>query len=324
MRWREQDIPDLTGRRALVTGAASGIGYEAARALAEHGARVLVVDRNEPAGAEALQKIRARRADAQVEFLALDLGSQQAIRDFAARCLARGEPLDLLVNNAGVQPISTRRTTGDGFELTFGIGHLGHFALTGLLLPLLLGAPAPRVVTVSSMVHGRARLNFDDLQLERHYDSQRAYNRTKLANLLFARELHRRAEAAGLALKSIAVHPGVARTAIGRNRRNLGRFAAGDYLISVILGFVMPFLGQSARAGAGPTLYAATSADAVGGGFYGPDGFREMKGAPAPAIVQPAGLDAEAGQRLWEVSEQLTGVDYGALSSRARQCLRTA
>lgn len=322
--WSEEDIPDLGGRRALITGAASGIGYEAARALAGHGARVLLVDRNEQAGALALQRIRALCPGAQVQFLGLDLASQQAIRDFAARCLDRGEPLDLLINNAGIQPLSTRRTTGDGFELTFGIGHLGHFALTGLLLPLLLDAPSPRVVTVSSMVHGRARLDFDDLQLERHYDSQRAYNRTKLANLLFARELQRRIDLAGLTLKSIAVHPGVARTAIGRNRRQLGRFAPGDYLVSVILSFVMPFLGQPARAGAAPTLFAATAAEAEGGGFYGPDGFREMKGAPAPAVVQPAALDAVAGRRLWEVSVQLTGVDYSALALRARQRLSTA
>lgn len=312
-KWSENDIPDLSGRRALVTGAASGIGYETARALAERGAHVLLVDRNEPAGTEALRSIRALRHDASVEFVRLDLGSQQAIRDFATRCVAPAEPLDLLINNAGIQPIGTRRTTADGFELTLGIGHLGHFALTGVLLPLLLAAPAPRVVTVSSMVHGRGRLNWDDLQLERSYEAQRAYNRTKLANLLFARELQRRATAAGTPLMSLAAHPGVARTAIGRNRRSLGRFSAGDYLVSVILSFVMPFLGQSARDGALPTLYAATAADVVGGGFYGPGGFREMKGPPAPAVVEPPGLDAEAARRLWEVSEELTGVRYAAL-----------
>ncbi|HQR03121.1 MAG: SDR family oxidoreductase [Proteobacteria bacterium] len=311
--WSEHDIPDLAGRRILITGAASGIGFEAARALARQGAEVLLVDRNEGAGHAALERIRALRSDARVRFLPLDLSRQQSVKDFAARLLAERRPLDVLINNAGIQPISERRTSPDGFELTFAIGHLGHFTLTGLLLPLLLAAPSPRVVTVSSMVHGRGYLQWDDLQMERTYSSQRPYNQTKLANLLFARELQKRADASGKRLMSIAVHPGVARTAIGANRKNLGRYRLGDHMISLTLSFVMPFLGQPASAGALPTVYGAVSPEARGGGFYGPDGFGEMKGAPGIATIKPAGQDMEAAERLWKISEQLTGVTFEAL-----------
>jgi len=308
--WNEQDIPDLSGRRALVTGAASGIGFETARALAQHGATVLIADRNEAAGRDAVARIRSLRPDARLEFLPLDLSRLDSVRDFAGAMLARGHPLDVLVNNAGIQPISERRTSADGFELTFAIGHLGHFALTGLLLPALRAAPSTRVVTVSSLMHAQGHFDWDDLQMERGYSSQRPYNQTKLANLLFARELQRRADAAGCALRSIAVHPGVARTSIGANRRQLGRYRLGDHLVSLTLALVMPLLGQSARDGALPTLFGATSENARGGGFYGPGGFGEMKGAPRDAVIKRAGRDMAAAKRLWEISEQLTGVEF--------------
>ncbi|QDX80293.1 short-chain dehydrogenase [Denitratisoma sp. DHT3] len=314
-KWNESDIPALDGKRILVTGAASGIGFEAARALAEHGAEVLLADVNQKGGEAAMERIRARRADARVRFLPLDLSRQQAVKDFAAALVAEGKPLDVLINNAGIQPISERRTSPDGFELTFAIGHLGHYVLTGMLLPLLQAAPAPRVVTVSSMVHGKGYFDWDDLQIERNYTSQRPYNQTKLANLLFAREFQRRIDAAGGRIKSMAVHPGVAQTAIGANRKNLGKFQLGDYMITAILSMVMPFLGQPAAAGALPTMYAAASPEATGGGFYGPDGFGEMKGAPKAAVVKPAGQDMEAAKRLWEVTEQLTGLRYPALGA---------
>lgn len=315
-KWNESDIPDLSGKRVLVTGAASGIGYEAARALAQKGADVWLVDRNEAAGQAAMERIRALRADARLRFLPLDLSSQQAIRAFAAALLAEGQPLDVLVNNAGIQPLSERRTTPEGFELTFGIGHFGHFTLTGLLLPLLLAAPAPRVVTVSSVAHAKGFIRFDDLQMERGYNNQRPYNQTKLANLLFARELQRRAEAAGSKLLSIAVHPGVAQTSIGSNRKQLGKYSLGDHFISLILSFVLPFLGQPAAAGALPTEYGAVSDQAQGGRFYGPDGFGGMKGAPTEVAIKPAGQDMEVARKLWDVSVQLTGVDYAALAGK--------
>jgi len=311
--WSEDDIPDLNGKRVLVTGAASGIGYEAARALALKGAEVCLVDRNEAAGQAALERIRALRPDARLRFMPLDLSSQQAIRAFAATLVAEGRPLDVLVNNAGIQPLSERRTTPEGFELTFGIGHLGHFALTGLLLPLLLAAPAPRVVTVSSLAHAKGFLRFDDLQMERGYNNLRPYNQTKLANLLFARELQRRADEAGSGLLSVAVHPGVAQTAIGSNRKNLGKYSLADHFVSLILSFVLPFLGQPAAAGALPTVYGAVSDRVRGGRFYGPDGFGGMKGAPTEVAIKPAGQGMEAARQLWDASVQLTGVDYAAL-----------
>lgn len=312
-KWTENDIPDLTGKRALVTGAASGIGYEAARGLAQHGAEVLLADRNEQAGAEALKKIRALRADARVEFLPLDLANLKLVREFAARLVERGEPLDILVNNAGIQPISERRTTADGFELTFGIGHLGHFALAALLFPLLLKSAAPRIVTVSSLVHKLGSFDWNDLQMEKHYHSQRPYNQTKLANLLFARELQRRAKAAGLPLLSLAVHPGVSRTNIGSSRKSLGSFHFTDHVISAALNTVMSLFGQSAESGGWPTLYACTSANLTPGGFYGPDGFGETRGAPAPVKIHKPGLNEANAKRLWEVSEQLTGAHFVGL-----------
>lgn len=308
--WQEADMPDLTGKRALVTGGASGIGYETARALAEKGAEVLLVDRNEQTSLAAIERIRQRRADARIAFRQLDLSSLAAIAAFADALLAEGRPLDVLVNNAGIQPINERRTSADGFELAFGIGHLGHFALGARLLPLIRQAPAARVVTVSSMVHAKGYFDWDDLQMANGYSAQRAYNQTKLANLLFARELQRRLDAAGVPIRSIAVHPGVARTAIGANRRQLGSYGLRDHFVSLVLSIVMPLLGQPAEAGALPTLFAASSPLAEPGGFYGPDGFGEMKGAPAPARIKPAGQSAQDTQKLWRVSETLTGTSF--------------
>lgn len=308
--WSEADIPDLFGTRILVTGGASGIGFEAARALAEHGAEIIIADRNEQAGKAAPERIRQTAPNAKVEYRMLDLSSQQAVKDFAAAFLAEGKPLDVLINNAGIQPISERRTSADGFELTFGIGHLGHFTLTALLFPLLKAAPEARIVTVASLVHARGTFNWNDLQMERGYSSQRPYNQTKLANLLFARELQRRLDVAGVKIKSIAVHPGVAQTAIGANRKQLGKFGLGDHVITAILSFVLPFLGQPASAGALPTMFGAASPDVEGGGFYGPTGAGEMKGPPGPAKIGGLGRDMDAAKKLWAVTEELTGVKF--------------
>jgi len=214
------------------------------------------------------------------------------------------------INNAGINSISDRLTSADGYALTIAIGHLGHYVFTGLLFPLLNAAPAPRVVTVSSVVHGKGCFDWNDLQMEIRYDSQRAYNQTKLANLLFAREFQRRTDQAGGKTKSIAVHPGVAKTSIRANRKNLGRYRPGDYLVSAALSIVMPFLGQPASAGALPTMHAAVSPDAKGGGYYGPDGFGEMKGAPKAALIKPVPQDMVAARRLWGLTEQINGLRY--------------
>ncbi|CAB1369716.1 oxidoreductase [Denitratisoma oestradiolicum] len=309
-QWIETDIPDLSSKRVLVTGAASGIGYEAARALALRGAEVLLADINQQGGAEALARIRQLDGNAKVHFRTLDLSSQQAVRAFVRNLIEESRPLDVLVNNAGIQSLSERRTTIDGFELTFGIGHLGHFTLTGLLLPLLLKSAAPRVVTVSSFMHKAGSFDWDDLQMEHDYSAQRAYNQTKLANLLFARELQFRAQAAGSNLLSLAVHPGVARTAIGANRKARGAFGLGDHMVTLILSLVMPLLGQPARQGAWPTLLAATAPEVVAGGFYGPTGIGGFKGSPALTKPAPRGQDRKLARKLWAVSEMLTALDF--------------
>ena len=307
-QWTEDLIPDLSGKRILITGGASGIGFEAARALAEKGARIIIADRNQEAGSAAVAKINASVSAPVAEFRSVDLSSLKLVRDFAADLVSEGKPIDVLVNNAGIQPISERRTSQDGFELTFAIGHLAHFTLTSLLLPLLDSAPAARVVTVSSLVHGMGWFDWNDLQMEQGYRSDRAYNQTKLANLLIARELQRRLDAAGSNIKSIAVHPGVARTSIGANRKQLGNFRLGDHLVSATLSIVLPFLGQPASAGALPTLYGAVAPEAEGGGFYGPAGIGEMKGPPAPAKIKPSGKDMDAAKRLWDITEETTGI----------------
>lgn len=308
--WSEKNIPDLSGKRVLVTGGASGIGFEAARALAEHGADVIIADRNEQAGKAAPDRIRQTAPNAKVEYRMLDLSSLKAVKEFGAAFVAEGKPLDVLINNAGIQPISERRVSADGFELTFAIGHLGHFTLTALLFPLLKATPGARIVTVSSLVHAQGKFDWNDLQMERGYSSQRPYNQTKLANLLFARELHKKLNAAGIKIKSIAVHPGVAQTSIGANRKQLGKFGFGDHVVSAILSLVFPYLGQPAAAGALPTMYAAASPDAEGGRFYGPTGFGEMKGPPGPAQIKAPGRDVKAAEKLWAVTEELTGVKF--------------
>ncbi len=317
-------LPDLYGRHAVVTGGAGGIGYETSRALALAGVEVLILDLNGDAGVAAVARIRDEQADARVRFAPLDLGDLAAVERLGRQLCEAGQPLDLLFNNAGIQPLSRRATTVDGFELTFGIGHLGHFALTGHLLPLLQRAPAARVITTSSLVHRHGGFIRNDLQLERHYEAQRAYNQTKLANLLFARELQHRAELAGLSLTSLAAHPGVARTGIGRNRRRQGSLGWRDHLVTLMLWMVMPLLGHDARAGARPLLHAATSPNVKPGGFYGPGGFGEMKGPPGPAWIAPSAHDEVLAAWLWETSANLCGLDYLNPASRSQTERATA
>lgn len=307
--WTPAQLPSLDGRRALVTGAASGIGYETAAALAAKGAEVLLADRNELGGAAAVQRIRAQWPNAQVRFLPLDLGELAGIRRFADQLLEDGRPLDVLANVAGILPPVQRATTRDGFELKFGINVLGHFALTGLLLPALLKAPAARVVNVSSLVQAYGRIDFDDLHAARSYEPQRAYSQAKLACLMLALELHRRAQAAGLPLMSLAAHPGVARTALGSDRKQQAtKRRWRDRAEERIQGLVFRFLGQAPAEGAWPVIYAAAAPEAQSGAFYGPDGFGQFAGHPKRVQASKAALDAEAQRRLWEVCERQTGV----------------
>jgi NAD(P)-dependent dehydrogenase (short-subunit alcohol dehydrogenase family) len=305
--WTAEQIPSQSGKTALVTGANSGIGYQAALELARHGAHVLLGCRSAAKGADALARLLAEVPGAQAEVVELDMASLASVRAFATAFTARGLPLDLLINNAGVMALPRRELTVDGFERQFGTNHLGHFALTGLLMPQLLAAPAPRVVTVSSIAHRRGKIEVDNLAGERKYSPRGAYNQSKLANLLFARELEKRARAAGSKLVSIPVHPGVSRTNIIENGMQPTGLKA--VVINAVAGMVM----QSDAAGALPTLYAATAPTAVGGEYIGPDGFLGIKGSPVVEQPKPQALDEAVAARLWAVSEQLTGVVYPAL-----------
>jgi NAD(P)-dependent dehydrogenase (short-subunit alcohol dehydrogenase family) len=283
-----------------------------AAALAARGMHVTIADRNHAAGVAAAARIRAAAPAAAVEFRPVDLASLAQVRAFADALLADGQPLDLLVNNAGILPSLSRRTSADGFELAFAIAHLGHFALTVRLLPALARAAAPRVVGVTSLVQAWARIDFDDLQAEHRYEPQRAYDQSKLAALMFALELDARARAAGLALASLAAHPGVARTGIGDARLREPPRRLRDRLELWAFRAAMAWIGQPAAAGAQAILHAATAADARGGEFYGPGGFQQWRGAPARVRPSKAARDARARTRLWELSERLTGVRWPA------------
>jgi NAD(P)-dependent dehydrogenase (short-subunit alcohol dehydrogenase family) len=308
-KWTVQQIPTQTGKTALVTGANSGIGYQAALELARHGAHVLLGCRNAAKGLAALERLQREALGASAEVVELDMASLASIRAFASGFAARGIAMDLLINNAGVMALPKREITVDGYERQFGTNHLGHFALTGLVMPQLLAAPAPRVVTVASIAHRSGKIDFENLQSEKSYKPRPAYNTSKLANLLFALELERRAEAAGSKLVSIPVHPGVSRTSIFIN-------SLGDGKPSLIMRVIVPVISlvmQSDVAGALPTLYAATSPNAKGGEYIGPDGFMAIKGSPTVEQPKPQALDEVVAKKLWVVSEELTGVVYPAL-----------
>jgi NAD(P)-dependent dehydrogenase (short-subunit alcohol dehydrogenase family) len=304
--WSVANIPSLKGKLAVVTGAIGGLGYETALALARVGAEVLVTGRNEEKGRVAIERINRAVPSAKIRFAMLDLASLASIRALAETMLANGRPVDLLINNAGVMDLPTRRLTEDGFELQFGTNHLSHFALTALLLPLLRKAQAPRVVNVSSLAHRGGKIDFANLQAERKYNSWPAYQQSKLANLLFTFELQRRSEAYAWGLMSNAAHPGFARTDLIPNGPGTGG------LKGIGMKALGSFMSHSAAAGALPTLYAATAPEAVPNGYYGPNGFYELKGSVAPAKVLPQAKDQAVARKLWEVSEQLTGVKWPA------------
>jgi NAD(P)-dependent dehydrogenase (short-subunit alcohol dehydrogenase family) len=294
--WGRDDIPDQAGRRAVVTGANSGIGFHTALELARKGARVVVAARSRERGEAAVA-----RMEGDVELRLLDLADLASVREFAA---SFDEPLDLLVNNAGVMALPERRTA-DGFEMQFGTNHLGHFALTGLLLPRLLASEDPRVVTVSSFMHKTGKIDFDDLQGERDYQRWGQYSQSKLANLLFALELQRRADAAEADLLSVAAHPGYAAT----NLQYAGPEMEGSRLRKLVMRIGNTVMAQSDANGALPTLYAATQ-DIPGGAYAGPGGFREQRGAPTLVGMTKDAADPDTARRLWEASEELTGVKF--------------
>ena len=304
------DIPSQVGKLAVITGATGGLGYETALALAGAGGEVILTGRNKAKGAEALARVQASHPNATAYFEPLDLADLSAIAAFSARLCAGHSSLEILINNAGVMAPPTRQTTADGFELQLGVNYLGHFALTARLAPLLRQAQAPRIVNLSSLAHRLAAIHFYDLQGERVYRPFAAYGQSKLAMLMFALELQRRSDASGWRLMSNAAHPGYARTELIANGPG-----AGDRVGALIRLLIEPGLSQPASAGALPTLFAATSPKARGGGYYGPDGFYELKGAPGPARIARQAHDRAVAARLWEASETLTGIRLPISSS---------
>jgi NAD(P)-dependent dehydrogenase (short-subunit alcohol dehydrogenase family) len=300
--WTESDIPDQGGRTFVVTGANAGIGFETARLLAERRARVILACRRPDAAQEAATRIRARSPGAAVEFEPLDLADLTSVADFADRVGKRLGRLDCLVNNAGLMGVP-RSLTVDGFERQLAVNYLGHFALTGRLLPHLLAAPGPRLVTLTSETYRIGRIDFADLQGERRYRRWRAYAQAKLANLLFARELGRRATAARIPLLSLAAHPGYAATGLQVSpERHLAAPAQRFWA------WANRHFAQSAAAGALPSLRAATDPDAANGTLYGPSGI--LSGPAAADKMGRRADDGDAARRLWEVSETLTGVRF--------------
>jgi len=300
-KWTGDQIPDQSGRRAVVTGGNSGLGLETTRQLARAGAHVVLACRDTGKGEAARQDISSTVPEANVEVAALDLASLASVRAFADRVRSGGTGLDLMINNAGVMA-PPRRETADGFELQLGTNHLGHFALTAQLLGEMEGREDARVVTVSSGAHRMGRINFDDLQSTRRYRRWRAYGQSKLANLLFAFELDRRLRAAGSAIRSFAAHPGYAAT-------NL-QSAAPPLADRLVMAVTNRLLAQSAKMGALGQLYAATYPGLEGGTYVGPDGIAEQRGHPKPVGASRAARDQELARRLWKVSEELTGVSF--------------
>ncbi|MCO6451056.1 MAG: SDR family NAD(P)-dependent oxidoreductase [Caldilineales bacterium] len=295
-KWTAANIPDQTGRVIVITGANSGIGYEAALALAAKGGHVVVAGRNPEKCEQAAMDIRNVSPDCGLEVILINLADLKSIHTFAETFKQRHDRLDLLINNAGVMALPKHEKTADGFEMQFGTNHLGHYTLTGLLLDRVLATPNSRVVNVSSNAHKLGNIDFENLNAEKKYSQWGAYGASKLANLLFTYELQRRLVAHGSSTISVAAHPGYSATDLQRH--------------SGVFGLLNHILAQSPQMGALPTLYAATAADVNGCDYIGPDRFFEQRGHPAKVHSNGKSHDEAAARRLWEVSEELTGVKY--------------
>ncbi|WP_204800683.1 SDR family oxidoreductase [Mycobacterium riyadhense] len=305
-------VPNLSGKLAIVTGANSGLGLGLARRLSAAGADVVMAIRNRAKGEAAIEEIRSAVPDAKLTIKALDLSSLASVAALGEQLNAEGRPIDILINNAGVMTPPERDTTSDGFELQFGSNHLGHFALTAHVLPLLRGAKGARVVSLSSLAARRGRIHFDDLQFEKSYAAMPAYGQSKLAVLMFARELDRHSRKAGWGIVSNAAHPGLTKTNLQISGPSHGRQkpALMERLYKASWRYA-PFLWQEIDEGILPALYAAATPQAEGGAFYGPRGFYEAAGGGVTEAKVPARARNEAdSQRLWEISERLTGVSY--------------
>ncbi|MGI8769997.1 MAG: oxidoreductase [Acidobacteriaceae bacterium] len=305
-KWTPADIPSQAGKLAIVTGANSGIGFHTARYLAQAGCEVIMACRNVEKGERAKQQILQRLPTATLAVEQLDLADLDSVRAFADRFLASGHPLDLLILNAGVMAVPQRTPTRQGFEMQFGTNHLGHFALAGLLLPALLHQDSSRIVVVSSIAHKRGRIHLDDLNSEHSYHPRDAYAQSKLANLMFGLELDRRLKRTRARTISVIAHPGVAATNIVSN-------GMGASIAARVTAALFPLVAQSDDRGSWPILYAATSPAAQAGRYYGPDGLMEIKGSPVEVQPRPHARDETVAERLWQISQDLTGVRYETL-----------
>jgi len=304
-KWTALDIPDQTGRTILITGANSGLGLRSAEALSAKGATVLMACRNEQKAAVALESVKAAASGAEPEVVKLDLSDLASVRDTAAALNERLDSIDVLMNNAGIMAVPLARTV-DGFESQMGTNHLGHFALTGLLLPTILAAPAPRVVNVSSTGHRMGRMDVNDLNFDhRRYTRWGAYGQTKLANLLFSAELQRQALAADTSLVAVSAHPGYAATNL-----TAGPATGAPGFFAPVLSAADGIFGQSDTMGALPQLYAASMPDVLADDYWGPDTFFEQRGHPTRVGRTKAARDKNTAKQLWDKSEELTGVTY--------------
>jgi NAD(P)-dependent dehydrogenase (short-subunit alcohol dehydrogenase family) len=308
-KWTSENIASQAGRRVVITGANSGIGFEAALELARKGAELILPARTQAKAEDAVSRILKQVPQACLYPEILDLAEQASIHAFAKRVIERfpGQSLDLLINNAGVMALPKREITGDGFERQFATNYLGPFALTGLLLPSIKAKPGSRVVTLSSGASHQGKIEFDNLQSERVYKPMfQAYAQSKLADLIFSQELQRRLTAVGSPILSTAAHPGYAVTNLQAEHVGAG--------LTLLMAVMKPFLSQDAAHGALPTLFAAVAAEAVRGGYYGPDGIAELKGHPTAVRLAKGAMDPAVAKQLWIESERLTNVKFGALS----------
>jgi NAD(P)-dependent dehydrogenase (short-subunit alcohol dehydrogenase family) len=306
-KWTAADIPDQTGKTAVVTGANSGLGYETVRGLARKNARVIMACRNQEKGQAALAAVQAEFPQAELILMPLDLSNLTSVHAFGQAFTAQYNHLDILINNAGVMALPYQKTA-DGFEMQFGTNHLGHFALTGLLLDSLLNTAGSRVVTVSSGLHRSGEMDFDDLNWEKSYSKWGAYGRSKLANLLFAYELERKLKGAQQDMISVAAHPGYAAT----NLQSSG----GSAIQRIGMSIMNKLLAQSAEMGALPQLYAATAPNVVGGDYYGPKGLQESRGYPVKVESNDKSHNLEDAAYLWNLSVEMTGVVYTQLDTK--------
>jgi NAD(P)-dependent dehydrogenase (short-subunit alcohol dehydrogenase family) len=304
-KWTTADIPSQAGRLAIITGSNSGIGFQAAKELARAGATVILACRNAQKADEAKNKIIQEIPHAKIEVGSLDVADLKSVREFAKKFIASDRELDLLINNAGIMAYFDRKVSPDGFEMQFATNHLGHFALTGLLLPALLSTTGSRVVSVASLAHRSGTMYFNDLQFEKKYTSWAPYAQSKLSNILFALELNRRLKILSANVESLAVHPGLSDTQLGANGPG-----SKNKILNVVAKAVSSLIGQSEEQGALPTLRAATDLSAKGGEYYGPSGFFEWRGSPVKVPCTSEASSQEVAAKLWKMSEELTKVRY--------------